>query len=215
MFKSVIKKFDKYLDMLEVENPNGFNEDLWTEVRKRLQQLEWLFESISGKHTKCLELSWRENRRIDRLRKEHHVTSGSITLLKTRDSRKIDRLLFEMETLTEGFYYLAHRMRVILRHASKPLPGLHTFECVGARNARNKLLGHVEKDDSKIFGQSFGVGGDQGPTLKVERQSGEENRFPDAGLPANATEIRDNLERLLDAVLSKPKSTPSRRKSSS
>jgi hypothetical protein len=201
MFKSVIKKFDKYLDLMETENLEGFNGDLWTEVNKRLTQLEWLYERISRKHAKCLELQWREVRRTDRLRQNQ--ISGSIRGLESADSRKVGRLMFEIQMFTESFYYLAGRMRTAIRKG--PLPGLGTFECTGARNVRNKLLEHPEGKDSQVFLQSFGVGGEAGPTLKVERPNGQEMIFPDAGLWSNAAEIKNNLEVLLDRAASPKK----------
>jgi hypothetical protein len=93
------------------------------------------------------------------------------------------------------------RMRTIPKHESKPLPGLHSFECLGARNVRNHLLEHAEGRGSRVLMQSFGVGGEQGPTIKVEREEGQEDIFPDAGLWTNALEIARNLEKLLDRVL--------------
>jgi hypothetical protein len=198
MFKSVIRKFGKYYD--KVEELPGFSDDLWTEVNKRLKQLDWLHDHISKRHSKCLELVFWEHRRVERLRKELKQTSGSLFLQKTRDSRKIDRLMFEIELYTESFYYLAGRMRTALRKGS--LPGLRSFECPGARDVRNKLLEHPEGNDSRVFGQSFGVGGEEGPRLKVEREGDQEAVFPDAGLWANAKEIKDEFERLLDGVLS-------------
>jgi hypothetical protein len=199
MFKSVIRKFGKYLDKMETGKPPGFNADLWTEVNKRLEQLEWLYIHISRRESKCLELILRENRRIERLRKDHQLSSGSLTIPMSRESRKIDRLMFEIQLSTESFYYLAGRMRGVLRRGS--LPGLKGFECEGARNVRNKLLEHPEDTDSQVFEQSFGIGGDEGPILKIERSNGQEAIFPDDGLRANAKEIRAKFERLLDRVL--------------
>jgi diadenosine tetraphosphatase ApaH/serine/threonine PP2A family protein phosphatase len=198
MFKSVIKKFDEYLNKMEAENPVGFNSDLWTEANKRLEQLQWLYNHIFRKHSRLMDLNWRENRRIERLRKDLQLTSGSITLQRSAESRKIDRLMFEIEMFTESFYYLAARMRTLLGHG--PLPGLRSFECEGARNVRNKLLEHPERE-SQVFSQSFRVGGEEGPTLKTNRAPGQETVFPDAGLWTNAAEIKNNLEKLLDRVL--------------
>jgi hypothetical protein len=113
----------------------------------------------------------------------------------------MDRLIFEIEMKTESFYYFAARMRTILTHKSKPLPGLEGFECEGARNVRNKLLEHPEGSDSKVLLQSFGVGGEEGPTVKANREEGQEGIFPDAGLWKNAAEIKGNLEMLLDRAL--------------
>jgi hypothetical protein len=207
MFKPVLRKFDKYLDKLEAENPSGFNEDLWTEANKRLRQLQWLFTTISRKHVKCTTLVWRENRRMDRLRKDLILRSSPITVSRSSESRTIDRLMFEIETLTESFYYHAGRLRTLLRKG--PLPGLESFECKGARNVRNKLREHPEGKDSRIFMQSFRIGGEESPTLKVDRAAGQETIFPDAGLWANAEEIKSNLENLLDGIL--PGTTPKKR----
>lgn len=204
MFQPVIKKFGKYLDKMEAENPSGFSDDLWNEVNKRLKQLDWLYKHISKKHSKCMESVWREHRRTERLRNEQEWTSGSIIVPKTRDSRKIDKLMFEIEMFTESFYSLAGRMRTALRSGS--LPGLQSFECEGARNVRNKLLEHPEGKDSRVFGQSFGIGGEEGPILKVEREDDQEAIFPDAGLWANAKEIRDEFGSLLDRILRTKKS---------
>jgi hypothetical protein len=201
MFAAVIKKFDRYWDKMARESVPGFNEDLAIEVNKRLKQLAWLYKLIARRESKCLELTLREHRRRDRLRKELGITSGSITFQHTRDSRKIDRLMFEIELYTESFYYLAHRMSKILQHPSKPLPGLQSFECKGVRDARNKLLEHVEKKDSKIFAQSFGVGGEDGPTLKIDREPGQENLFLDKGIRTNAQEMCGNLARVLERQL--------------
>jgi hypothetical protein len=198
MFKSVIGKFGKYLDKMEAEKPAGFNDELWTEVNKRLQQLELLYNEIHRRHSKSMELIWKENRRVERLRKDLQIKSASLTLQKSRESRKIDRLMFQIEMSTESFYYFAGRMRTVLRSGS--LPRLKSFECKRARNVRNKLLEHPEGRDSQVFVQSFGVGGEAGPTLKIERSDEQEAIFPDAGLWANAEEIRDRFERLLDKV---------------
>lgn len=149
-----------------------------------------------------MNLVWREQRRIEPFLNRARELGASVKIQKSDDKLEINRLMFEMEAHTESFYYLAGRMRTIIAHRSKPLPGLQSFECEGARNVRNKLLEHAEGRDSRIFKQSFGVGGEEGPTIKVERPAGQEHIFPDAGLEANATEIRDNLERVLDRVLS-------------
>jgi len=199
MFKSVIRKFGKYFDKIEAENLSGFNDDLWNEINKRLQQLEFLYNQIYRRHSKCLELTLKEHRRVERLRKDLQIRSGSLTLQKTRESRKIDRLMFQIEMDTECFYYLAWRMMRALKRES--FPGLGSLNCPGVRNVRNKLLEHPENRDSKVFVQSFGIGGEAGPTLKIERNNGQEAIFPDAGLWANARELRDVFERSLDRVL--------------
>lgn len=200
MYDAVIEKFDRYIDKCEVENTATFNVDLATEARRRLQQLEFLYNKIQNKHDRYMELNWRERRRIESIRKRLGISSGSITIARSDESVEMENLIFEIETLTEAFYYLASRLRTLLRKG--PFPRFHSFECEGARNVRNHLLEHPEGGNSRIFAQSFGVGGEQGPTLKIERDAGQEHLFPDAGLWANAQEIKTNLEAVLDRILS-------------
>lgn len=199
MFESVLEKFELYLDKMEQNNPPSFNMYLAIEVRKRLEQLNYLYRIIDEKHVRFMRLNWREYRNMEALRKEFPY--GRIVVKKSEDRLEMDTLLFEIETFTESFYYLAGRMRTILKHESTPLPGLESFECRGARNVRNHLLEHAEGRSSRVLMQSFGVGGEQGPTIKVEREEGQEEIFPDAGLEANAREIVQNLGKSLDRVL--------------
>lgn len=37
MFETVIDKFQRYLDKMDIDNPTGFNMDLGIEVKKRLE----------------------------------------------------------------------------------------------------------------------------------------------------------------------------------
>lgn len=199
IFESILEKFDLYLDKMEADHSRGFNINLAIEVRKRIEQLSYYYEIIDEKHTRFMELNWREYRKMEALRKKFPY--GRIVVEKSDDRLEMDKLIFEIEMFTESFYYLAGRMRTILKHESKPLPGLNSFESVGARNVRNHLLEHAEGRSSRVLMQSFGVGGEQGPTIKVEREEGQEDIFPDAGLWANAVEIARNFEKLLDRVL--------------
>lgn len=201
MFELVIEKFDKYWDKMNSENPANFNQDLAAEVKKRLEQSDYLYKVIMEKHSRSMELLWEENRfDLDSLREKIREVGGSVTKPKSKEQIEREKLIFEMELLTESFYYLAGRVRTAITK-SKPFPSLESFECEGVRNVRNKLLEHVEGKDSKVLFPSFGVGGEQGPTLKPYRPNGQENIFPDKGLEANATEFKNNLEKLLDQAI--------------
>jgi hypothetical protein len=125
-------------------------------------------------------------------------------LALTEDERESQtKASFELQLLTEAFYYFASRVRTILKHHLKPIPGLTKFECVGVRNTRNHLIEHAEGKDSQIFIRSFAWGGQQGPVLKAVRYGGQEGIFRDKGLYENAEEFRSNLEKLLHAALPK------------
>jgi len=60
MFELVIEKFDKYWDKMDSESPANFNQDLASEVRKRLEQLDYLYKFIMEKHERYMELHWKE-----------------------------------------------------------------------------------------------------------------------------------------------------------
>ncbi len=49
MFESVIEKFDEYWNKVDAENPANFNQDLASEVRKRLEQLAYLYKLFDAK----------------------------------------------------------------------------------------------------------------------------------------------------------------------
>lgn len=121
MFKIVLEKFEKYLDKMEAEQPPNFNMFLAIEVRKRIQQLEYFYKGIEEKHERLMTLTWRKHRDMEALRKRFPY--GSITIEKSEESLEIERLSFEIEAWTESFYYLAGRMRTVLRHSSKTLAG--------------------------------------------------------------------------------------------
>ena len=208
MFESVTEKFDKYWHKMAAENRAKFNLDLASEVRKRLEQLDYLYKIIIEKGERHGELSFVEfGGDLDAHKEKVRLAGGLITKPKSEEQFQMDILMFEIELFTESFYYLAHRTKVILTNEKFPFPGLELFECVGVRDARNQLIEHPEKKKhSQVFTQNFGLIGDQGPTLKPDRPEGQENIFPDAGLEANTLEFKDNLEKLLDRVLAQDSS---------
>ena len=106
----------------------------------------------------------------------------------------------EARTLTESFYYLAFRTRVVLQS----LPSLDSFECVDIRDIRNHLIEHPEGKSSGIRTQSFGWGAEAaGPLVKPLRATTETQQFGDKGLFINAAAFRDQLMPLLDRTLAK------------
>jgi hypothetical protein len=198
MFETVAEKFDKYVDKMDAENHPDFVMDLAIEVRKRINQLDYLYKVVMEKHERYMHLGWIEQREFDSLRAGRG--SFSITLPMSEERKEMNKLIFEIEMFMESFYYMAGRMRTAITK-SKPLPGLESFECAGARNVRNKLLEHAEGKDSQVYTQSVGFGGDEGPRLKANRPAEQENVFPDKGIEANSLEIKINLEKLLDKAL--------------
>jgi hypothetical protein len=209
MFESTVALFDAYYRHLDAHAAEGFVRDLGSEVRERLEQLDYIVRRV-----RALELAANaaRSRSLAAFRahiedvEARNVTYESEPLPPsasiTREEFKIVQAAqFEMKLLTESFYYFAGRIRTILRNPMAPVPGLTSFECPGVRNTRNKLLEHAEGRDSQVSIQSFGWGAPIGPVIKALRYGGQENVFPDQGLYVNAEEFRENLERLLHATL--------------
>lgn len=140
---------------------------------------------------------------IERLRQLQFIVERVRILEASADGVRVPDIVYlELRTLTEAFYWVASRTRAVLR--SGALPGLESFECVGVRNVRNKLLEHPEGRDSKVFTASFAFGGVNGPHIKAARRVGQEEVFPDAGLYPNAQAFQEEFERLLRVCMEKP-----------
>jgi len=208
MFESTIELYDHYYQK-HCDKPD-FNNDLGCEVRERLQQLDYLIEAVQGREQREKLVM---KRYLDAFEKHvKYVLDSGLSWEKTpvpsdikptsEEAKESIHLVFEMQLFTECFYYLAGRLRGILKNKIFPFPGLKSFECEGARNVRNKLLEHVESE-SQITIRSFAWDGakGQGTVLKSARPTGQEQVFPDKGLYFNATEIKTNLERLLKQAL--------------
>lgn len=209
MLENLIKIFDEYYRHMDKINAHGFKKDLGCEVRERLQQLAYIVGRVRS-------LEETANKSLDRHQKKFSEFVEDINTRGIPPSQAIlpddihitreefeayNNAEFEMKLLTECFYYLAGRVRTIIKNSANPLPGLSGFECKGVRDVRNKLLEHAESKDSQVFIQSFGWGAPRGPVIKAARNAGQENVFPDKGLYENAKEFSANLERLILAQL--------------
>jgi hypothetical protein len=209
MFEDVIVAFDDYYRLQGRMNAAGFNRDLGCEVRERLQQLDFILRQVREAESSATAATTRAERvGLEHLRRFQAAganlstyTGVSEANLTPEEHRAFLDAQFRMKFFAEAFYYFAGRVRAILRHGTAPLPGLTSFESVGVRNVRNKLLEHPEGADSQVFSQSWGWGRSHGPMLKSIRNQGQEQVFPDAGLVPNAKEFHDNLLARLQQVI--------------
>jgi len=210
MFRESIALFDEYYRRMYSRMVEGFNRALGCEARRRLVQLEFILERVKLLENLATQTFARHDQAfmkcvqgiIERGIEPKDAVLPEDVQITPEELALYDRAEFEMELLTESFYYLAGRLRTIIRHPSEPLPGLRGFECRSIRDVRNKLLEHAEGRDSQVYTQSFGWGGAQGPVLKSIREAGLETVFPDRGLYENARELQDSLKRVLGNAIS-------------
>ena len=208
-FSNTISLYDKYYITNDRNNTEGFVKDLAQEGRDRILQLDYLIKKIVQIENEADLISQRQKKAF----KEHveFTKKNSLDFETTpapkeinfthEEFNKYNELTFELELLTEHFYYIAFRLRGIIKH----LPGLKSFESQGMRDVRNKLIEHPDKDkDSQIFIRSFGFGNKEiGPVIKAIRYSDQVNIFPDKGLYLNAFELKENIEKALSDYLEK------------
>jgi len=181
--KTTFYRFGEYYQKFDKEKAN-FNNELASEGRKRLKQIEFVLNRVA-----ILE---NESEKFMKA-----VFKSEKTGQKTSNKEVLRHLVMEdeKELLTESFYYIAFRLRKIIRS----LPALGNFECEEVRNVRNKLIEHTE--ESGVFFNSFASGGPNGPIIKASRMRGQEDIFPDKGLYYNASKFINNLNnKLLHAI---------------
>jgi hypothetical protein len=209
MFEGTIQLFDEYYRAMDKSAAVGFNKDLGCEVRERLQQLDYIIKRVQHlEHTAEKSMSRSKSaflKHVEDLKSRgvpfESAPAPQEMKVTQEEFEQHQAAFFEMKLLTETFYYLAGRVRTILKNKQAPLPNLTSFECEGVRNVRNKLLEHAEGADSQVSIQSFGWGATHGPVLKAIRYGGQEQIFPDRGLYRNAEELRGNLERVVKSAL--------------
>lgn len=112
-------------------------------------------------------------------------------------------LMFEAEFYVESFYFMAFRVREILKKRDKKghlFPQLKGFESEGVRNVRNHLIEHPENHGG-VLCQGFGIGDDNGPRLKPGFSENDRPESMDKGMRLNAIEFKINLEKLLSTAL--------------
>ncbi|WP_025414186.1 hypothetical protein [Gemmatirosa kalamazoonensis] len=102
-----------------------------------------------------------------------------------------------VRTYAESFYYIAHRILVVLRQCGAGLPGVGRVRAEGVGRVRNNVLEHSNKPGgNQIVSTVISV---SGPRLGSLRRASAPASFNDAGLPDNACEF---VTSLIDALKS-------------
>lgn len=103
-------------------------------------------------------------------------------------------IFLRIKFFTDAIYINAFRVREILRHKDRMLPGLANFEAKGVRDVRNNLLIHPEGKGSKILSISFMWDRRVGSIIKPKRLEHEAGRHVDQGLLPNMEEFFRSFE---------------------
>lgn len=205
-FDSTIKLLDAYQFNLGGEPPPTYDGDLLSEVRERLQMLSILYKKVN--EVEALAMSLVPNMLALFSECFGYDTERKIGIKLIPSEEYGDKLreymaqqkaiILEMKIYLEAFYYFAARIRKILKSKKEPLPFLKSFESKGIRDVRNHLLEHP-----LVLTPACIYGGEEGPKLKNVRYPGQENVIKDQGLRKNASEFKENLEKLLNSALQK------------
>lgn len=200
--------------------PDDPRHDLSAEVRERLVQLDIVLEYLKAALAVFFGDPAETRRELQRvIQAKNRLDSGEITQedyiarlsapKSPEQLRALARAADEVRLFTETFYFVAWRLREVLRRGGTlAFPGFSNFDAPGVRSVRNQLLEHPEKPDGRNFRQHLVVT-DAGPVLKSptivlrtstgQTEPGSES--VDRGLYINAREFHDELlQRLRQAL---------------
>lgn len=186
-----LKRF--FIEIAGVQDRRTREADLWMEAEERLAQIDFLLGRVKTLQRRTAAL-------LVKAAAARNRTEANYELLVSR------ALAFEIKLYAEAFYYFAARFIKILRCFTQ----LKNFEAPGIRDVRNRLLEHSETADGTTQ-QDWSIDSTTGIALKSvsPRPRGKDHVPKDAGLYANATELRDRLARRLEQLLPPADHTPS------
>lgn len=185
-FDEVYSFLDEYSSLLFSESESDYVSILFAEAKKRIRQLRRLLMIV-------IQLSERV-----------HALQPQLTALPPYEGPDPRSIFVEwseacesIEMYTEVFYYIAWRLRCVIRR----LPKLNSFDPRGVRFIRNHMIEHPEKHGQDVL-YAFHIDRDLGPVLL--RASVPDGKILDKGLWQNATEFIDKLKKKLEMNITVP-----------
>ena len=163
MFTEAAKKHEEYKQRRFAESGGYSLYD--AEIGKKIAQLDWLIAKAQALNAKVVA---------------SHVNIDMVSL-------------WELEIITESFYYFVGRIVEIFKHH----PGFGNVPRSNAERVRHQLLQHPEKQKEKEKASpSFECGDADGP--KIKSYKGPEGALTDNGLFKNAREFNRKLVHVFD-----------------
>jgi len=207
--RRLIVSYSKTIDLYEKyyrnnnngidDTPEGFSINYTLNAIEKLYQLDLLCRKIFEYEKIILDKIIGQNE-IHRAYVDFH-REKALDINSSPEYRTIEQfqkdlhLDFEIKLYCETFYYIAFRIRNIVRHSYGLGKG---FGCPGVRNVRNLLIEHPEKPRYKIHNNSFESGGKNGPRFYPIRNK-KDPTYQDPGLFINAEEFKLNLKNTLNS----------------
>jgi hypothetical protein len=189
-FASLRPQLDRYFEEVVKLESGTTEHELSVEAGERLAQIDFLYQRVVELQNASHEVSNQLLAVIDK-------NGGKYTDAEDRFTSILKEGTFQIRLHGEAFYYFAARFIAIL----KRYPAFKNLDVAGIRNVRNHLIEHSDKPASGITQQNWSHGSGIGPMFKSSRRKDQKPIPMDRGLFANATELRDKIERKLNPIL--------------
>lgn len=183
-------QLERYFNDVVSPAPQTVEQELSVEAGERIAQLDFLFQRVAELQDESQEVSNQLLALVDQ-------NGGEYTDGEDRFTSIMKEKTFQIRLYAEAFYYFAARLITILRQ----YPAFKNLDVPGIRNVRNHLIEHSERPASGITQQNWSHGSGVGPMFKISRRKGQKPIPMDKGLVANATALRDKIERKLVPIL--------------
>jgi hypothetical protein len=194
-FAEAISELREYDIAIDEQGDREAHATVLDEAHLRLQQLEHLLRRIRDSVEERFQITERPLK-AEALLREFAAAFGREPLpppdprtLWTEEqlARRAD-LAFEVELFADAFYWIAWRLREIIRR----LPGMHKFDPEGIRSVRNHIVEHPERHLKLTPARDLALSRTEGVMLRPSTFR-EHDASLDQGLVANAAELRDRL----------------------
>ena len=183
-------QLDRYFEEIARLEPGTTQHELSVEAGERLAQIDFLYQRV-------VELQDESKGVSDQLLAVITEHGGEYTDGEDRFTAVLKETTFQIRLYAEAFYYFAARLINILKRYS----AFKNLDVPGVRNVRNNLIEHSDKPGSGITQQNWSHGSGIGPMFKTSRRKDQKPIPMDQGLFANATELRERIERRLKPIL--------------
>jgi hypothetical protein len=197
LFRTVVTLAHKWAINAAASKAPGFSKHIAFELLSRLRQLDWIYAEIQQLETAYWS-TYRQKHgdvKLDTSYVVFFIASAIPDELSTEFSAE-DQLRLQVES----FYYVAHRLVVILDQCKDSLPGLASISAEPVRRIRNNLIEHANKQGGREA-YSFSISNAAGLRLRSAAPAGDPDTFVDEGIHKNAQDLSDELGSIIRSAI--------------